>query len=361
MKKELFALDKKGNVKHWMIEVSGDHILVCHGRLGGKMQLKTTVAKPKNVGRANETSAEEQALLEAESKYKKQLDKCYRPTVAEAKQVGGVLPMLAHNYLDHGHRINFPCDVSRKLDGLRCLAVVDESTVTLFSRGGKTYPCPEQIKKELLFVSKQSGITKFDGELYIHGVKLQHIVSAAKKPNDLTKELVFHIFDLPSEEVWSTRKAKLELLQLGTTRSLAKVDNVYARSADEARLYLKAFIEEGYEGLMLRNFDGKYEYNHRSADLQKWKLMQDTEAYVLSVETDKNGEGVLTCHLPQKENKPFKCKMKGSHKERTTEMMELLIGKWIVVKYQQFTEDGIPQFPVGVAVRDCDEYGIPLE
>lgn len=362
MKKELFAVDKNDNVKHWTVETNGAEIIVCHGRYLGKMQKKVTVCKAKNVGRANETTPAEQAILEAEAKYTKQIDKCYRATIEEARRVGQVLPMLAHNFLDHGHRISFPCYVSAKLDGVRCVATVDGDNVTLTSRGGKEYPCPEFIHDELVNLSYLTGINKFDGELYIHGTKLQHIVSAVKKPNDLTPKLKYHIFDLPNTDKWEDRWLKLkEIKTKHRLDHMEIVDCIKVENKLSAEMMLHKYMSQGYEGLMLRNLDGKYEYNHRSADLQKWKIMQDLEAKVLNVVEDKNGEGVLTCLMAGSKDKTFDVKMRGTHEERLFANQKKLVGKWIVVIYQALTEAGLPQFPVGSHVRECDEKGNPID
>lgn len=360
--KELFALDKSGKVKHWTVEVVDDTIIVRHGKLGGKMQAKTTQVKGKNIGKLNETKPHEQALKEAESKYNKQLDKCYRPTVEEAKNVGEALPMLAHNYLQQGHRIVYPCDVSPKLDGLRCIAEVNGEVVTLNSRGGKTYPCPEHIRSELVMVSRKTNIIKFDGELYEHGKALQDIVSSAKKPNEGTKNLEYHIFDVPlAMTPWSDRKHILELVSRSARKNIVVVGNVLVNNEESARIFLTRYMNEGYEGLMLRNLRGVYEYNHRSPNLQKWKLMEDAEALVLDVEEDLNGEGVLICQMAHNPEKLFRCKMRGDHDYRLYSNQRNLISKWITYKYQALTNDGIPQFPVGLFERECDERGNPID
>lgn len=359
--KELFAVDKSGNIKHWVISTSGDHILVCHGRFGGKMQLKTTVAKPKNVGKANETTAEEQAFLEAQSKYNKQLDKCYRPSVEEARGVGEILPMLAHDYTKVGHRISWPCYVSPKLDGLRCIAEITHEGVILHSRGGKTYDCPEHLKKEIIDVSERTGFTKLDGELYIHGLPLQNIVSAAKRPNKDTSRLEFHVFDIPVSDVtWETRHDMLSDVTKVRTQFIKVVPNILVNNEISAQILLNRFINDGYEGMMLRNVNGLYEFNHRSHNLQKWKLMQDAEAYVTHVEKDLNEEGVLVCQMKGTKNY-FKCKMRGGHDFRKYDSQIKLLGKWITYKYQALTNDGLPQFPVGLYVRECDSEGNPIE
>lgn len=360
MRKELFGVSKTGAVKHWIVETTGNLIKVYHGQHGGVMQEKLTVCKGKNVGRANETTPSQQAELEAQSKYNKQIDKGYRPTVADARNVGNILPMLAHNYLNHGHRIHYPVDVSPKLDGLRCLAIVDGDNVRLVSRGGKTYPCPSTIEYELKIASQWMGRTVFDGELYLHGKKLQDIVSLARAGD---KSLQFHVFDIPSDNPWSVRCDDLCRLNDASDEncfiSVFSVPQLLVNNEEEAYEKMIHYINVGFEGIVLRNHDGMYEYNHRSADMQKWKLMQDLEALIINAEGDKNGEAVYTLELPDK--KVFKCKMKGSHESRRIENAYMNVGSYMVVKYQALTKDGIPQFPVGKCLRECDENGNPLE
>lgn len=361
MKKELFATDKKGGVKHWTVETDGANIIVRHGKFGGKMQEKVTVAKGKNIGRANETTPEQQAISEAESKYNKQLDKCYRPSVEEAAEVGGALPMLAHNYLDSGHRIIYPCDVSPKLDGVRCIAEVDGDVVKMTSRGGKSYDCPDQIRRELVQVSKRSGQTLFDGEIYKHGYQLQDIVSAIKKPNTNTRHLQYWIFDIPVEDTpWTERKAVLDEVNTYAREFVKVVRCITVTNEPSAKVFLDRYRAEGYEGLMLRNLRGVYTFNHRSEHLQKWKVMQDAEGKVIDVEKDKNGEGVLHVLMRGYKDRVFKCKMRGTHEERLYDAQKKLVGQWITYYYQQLTNDGLPQFPVGAIVRDCDKDGNPI-
>ena len=112
-------------------------------------------------------------------------------------------------------------------------------------------------------------------------------------------------------------------------------------------------MEQGYEGLILRNLDGKYEYGQRSNDLLKWKLFCSDEALVCDVEIDKNEEGVLLCRM--KDGTEFRCKMKGTHDERLYKEQLKLIGKHVTFTYQQLSVDGVPIFPVGIAVRELDK------
>ena len=69
----LYSIDSKQNIRQWRVWTEGADIIVEHGLMGGKLQQKRTTAKAKNTGRANATTAEEQAKLEAQSKWNAQV------------------------------------------------------------------------------------------------------------------------------------------------------------------------------------------------------------------------------------------------------------------------------------------------
>lgn len=366
MRYTLFGKDTKGGFKEWSVEAIGDEVYISHGKHLGKMQIKVTKCSGKNVGRSNETSPNEQAILEAQAKYNKQLDKLYRPTFEELELVGNELPMLAHDFTKVGHRMTFPCYASAKLDGVRCIARITSGNVTMTSRGGKAYNVPDHIQDGLQRLLELLQVDKLvlDGELYIHGMPLQDIVSCVKKPNKNTTDLKFYIFDVPDDTPWSNRMLSLEMwvgayLLDGYIPGLEVVPNMLVNNIEEARKLLYNFMEEGYEGLMLRDPDGLYEYNHRSSSLMKWKEFQEVEALVYDLEEDKLGEAVLLVRLPN--GVSFKCKMRGTHDTRLYANQLSLVENWITVRFQQYTKDDVPQFPVGISTRVCDESGNPLE
>lgn len=359
----LYAVSKSGKIKVWNVSTDGANVIVEHGQLGGKQQTMITTATPKNVGRANETTAEFQATLEANAKWVKQFDKKYRETTEEAQEAAleTLLPMLAHDYTKVGHRISYPCYVSPKLDGLRCIAEVNfnQTDVTFHSRGGKTFPVPEHLKKEILYASGETGIMIFDGELYIHGMTLQNITSCVKKHNENTKDLVFCVFDVPSPKVWDERIEDLYSLCDYETEHFEVVTNDLVGNEKEARVLMNIYLAQGYEGMMLRNVGGKYEWGNRSGDLQKWKDFQDIEAKVISVSEDKLGEGKLLCRLQS--GVEVECKMRGTHEYRLYSNMVGLIGSWVNIRFQAYTDAGSLQFPVATGIRECDNEGNPLE
>lgn len=360
IKETLYGDPKKNKVKQWAVYVSGDTVVVEWGRVGGKLQTKDTPCTPKNIGKSNETTPEQQALLEAEAKWTKQYDnKLYRRTPEEAETVGELLPMLASK---NPEKIEYPCDIQPKLDGVRCMVYLEEDEIKAISRQGKFYELHSKLKEEIFNLMLISKLSKFDGELYIHGTKLQHIVSYVRNTDkEEHKTVEFHIFDVPGPDPWYDRSYDLDGLDIISKSYNQKFVNIVSSftilSEDELPHPVQDHIEEGYEGTMVRNLKGKYEFNHRSNDLIKVKVMQDSEALVTACREDKNGEGVLTCSWNYVE---FDVKMKGSHETRLFSEQEKLIGQWINFTYQQLSEANKPIFPVGQYVRECDDNGVPL-
>lgn len=360
--KTLFGKDKSGGYKVWSIHTNGPCLVISYGKEGGKITTKEELVKGKNIGRANETSPEEQAELEAMSRYRKQVDKGYRENKEDLEELP-LLPMLAADYLKVGHRIQWPCYTSVKLDGVRCLAIREKSSVRLVSRGGKEYKLPH-IQNNLLKVMEEGEV--WDGEVYIHGYELEDIVSATKKPNELTPKLQFWVFDVVEDLPFSKRLLKVNEIgfRLLADQNRGVLDTLlysYCKNETEMKNKHKSAVEKGFEGIMLRNNTGLYESGKRSGDLQKYKEFMDAEFKILSVEEDKNGNAVFLL-FDNTAKKEFHCTY-GNFEQRKEflESPEKYIGKWLTVKFQKRYKDSLlPQFPTGVGFRDCDEKGEPL-
>lgn len=353
MTKLLYGLDKGGSYKVWKIWTVGEELFIEHGKEGGKQQLKREVVKGKNIGRANETTPAEQAVLEAESRYKKQIDKGYRETKEELTELP-LLPMLAHDYLKQGHRIKYPCYASKKLDGVRCLAIRHPDRVELKSRGGKEYVVAH-VQQELMHLMAEGDV--WDGELYIHGKYLEEIISAVKKPNDDTPSIKFVVFDIVANDVeFDNRLSMLNTLKHRLRGYADHIETLgYFEVADEGHMKSlhKQFVAEGYEGIMIRAVDGLYEAGKRSAGLQKFKTMLDSEFQIIGVDVDVDGRAVFRVQNTFASN-TFNV-IGGSHEQRKVwaETQEDVLGRWVTVKYQTLYKDTqIPQFPVMVCFRE---------
>src|ERR1035437_8211993 len=176
----LYKKTSTGAIQQWDIRVNGNEIVTTYGQVGGKLQTTTeTIREGKNAGKSNETTAEQQANLEAVATWQKKLKSGYVQSIDDAQNdvtddviEGGVLPMLAPSKSypfdpNLEKKIVFPAFVQPKLDGARCIAIVVDGKATLWSRTRKPiYSAPHIVDalEELLPFGKFT----LDGELYQH-------------------------------------------------------------------------------------------------------------------------------------------------------------------------------------------------
>ena len=127
----LFKKTSTGADQCWSIEAVGNTIISRWGQVGGAQQSTTdTISEGKNGGRANATTPEEQAMLEAQAQWQRKLKRGYVQDLASAQAgkvdaviEGGIFPMLSHKFRDHGSKILYPAYAQPKLDGHRCIAM----------------------------------------------------------------------------------------------------------------------------------------------------------------------------------------------------------------------------------------------
>lgn len=117
--------------------------------------------------------------------------------------------------------------------------------------------------------------------------------------------------------------------------------------------YHQQFVGEGYEGTMIRHGEEGYKVGGRSSHLLKYKDFLDEAYTVVDVEpSDKNPEqGVVVCKL--EDGRTFGCGMKFSHEEREEILTNkhMYIGMKGEIRFFEFTDDGLPRFPVCVGFR----------
>lgn len=358
--KTLYKIDSKGKTRVWSIEVEEDKYRVISGLLDGKKTESTwRVAEPKNVGRSNETTGAEQALLEAESNIQGQLDGGYAETV-ETSGAKFFEPMLAIKFKDVKKWDEEVYYVQPKLDGVR--AVVKEDGV--WSRGGKANPAVPHIHKEWLSLDTE---VIFDGELYNHRFRdnFNEIQSLAlqKKPNeeDLRKSsrlVEYHVYDcfIPSEP-----EANFERRQQVLTDILDELpaDTMIKQVKTDLALGLERFnelygeqLEEGYEGQMIR-LNKPYE-NKRSKSLIKRKEFEDQEYRIVRLEEGAgNWSGCVKRVIAARDDdKEFGSGIRGN-KEFLAQMLvekDDYVNGTVTIRYPNLTPDGIPRFPVAIAL-----------
>lgn len=389
----LYKKTSTGKIQMWKIEVPNiephdhDHlepakIITVYGQKDGKQQTATDIiTEGKNRGKVNETTPFEQACAEAQSQWEKKVKKGYVERLEDAEVgkidtnmiTGGVNPMLAHSYDKQGHKITFPAYVQPKLDGHRCIAIIQDGKATLWSRTRKPITGVPHIVKALeetygkanLPYGDSPGYTiVLDGELYNHSYreKFEELTSLIRQVNPKPGHEVvqYWVYDTVTDEPQSDRIAYLQEIantykELGVDSApIVYVDTQLADNEDEMINIFGAYLNFGFEGLMVRNANGRYKHG-RSYDLQKVKVFADAEYEIVDITEGRGkmaGRAMFHCVTP--EGKEFRVKMMGALDDLVhyLDHKDDYIGRELTVKYQKFSADGIPIFPVGVRIRE---------
>lgn len=362
----LYKLTSKCALQEWTITVDGSLIVTRFGQTGGTIQESVpTVCSGKNTGRANETTPEEQALIEAQAQWEqKQRSKNYTVNKEDGLEgkasdlvEGGILPMLAHKYNEYGEKLIYPACVQPKLDGHRCIAVVDiHGKCALWSRARRQILSMPHIIREI--ESLKLNDVAFDGELYHHDYrhKFEELTGLIRQssPKEGHEIVQYHIFDaaVPGEFV---HRYNIIDDNIHGNDTLRGVETLPVDSEDDLMLAFERFIEQGYEGAIARNLNGFYE-NKRSYNLLKLKQFDDAEFLCISVEEGvgkMTGHGIFVCQTDL--GTAFKAKMAGELEElrKYYENPELVIGKHITIKYQGLTNrSGVPRFAIALRIRE---------
>ena len=370
--KTLYKRTSTGKTEQWRIWTEENTIYTEHGQVGGKLQLTQDVIKEgKNLGKANATTAVEQARAEAAAKWTKQKERkgyvedADRAQAGETDQEGGIAPMLAHTFADHGDKLRYPLYAQPKLDGIRCIAMVTDTGVTLWSRTRKQILSVNHIAEAVAAIGLKPG-TVLDGELYNHDLKadFEKIVSVVRKntpaPLEVASKIQYHIYDIPSDTGgFADRLNRLQAIQniVGRDGALRVVHTLPIKDEEELLAYMKASLLMGFEGCMARSATTRYE-NKRSYSLLKLKEFQDSEYPIVGVEEGRGkmaGCAIFVCKTA--DGTEFKAKLEGDLESLRPylEYKELWTGKALTVQYQGLTgKSKVPRFPVGKAVRDYE-------
>ena len=365
----LYKISNTDATQTWSIHTEDNVIVTRWGQLDGAIQeTRDVVAEGKNLGKKNATTPAQQAAAEAASRHQKKLKKGYVTTreAATAGEVdavitGGVAPMLADRFDKQEKAVVFPCYSQPKLDGHRCLAVVDATgKCTLWSRTRKPITSMRHIVQAIEALGARD--VTFDGELYNHEWKdrfeeLTSMIRSTAEKLGVADIVEYHVYDVVQPDVtFSRRAAYLDDTLASASAVIVQVETLFIRDRAELMASYERFLDEGYEGAMVRNAAGKYTIDQRSKDLQKIKTMLDDEFLVFGV---KEGRGKLAGHAifqcRTHGGIEFDAKLKGPTAKLKTyfDHPETAIGRRLTVQYQGFTRDGSLRFPV--ALRFAEE------
>ena len=362
----LYKKTSTGKIQQWRAWVEstdeGFLLKVESGQTDG--QKTETAGQVINEGK-QKRSAREQAIFEATSKVNKKRDEAYFDTVEQAQNEVKLLPMLAHPFTKRKHNITYPAIVQRKFDGVRCLAILNaDGTVKLMSRKGKEFPHLNHIRESIATANSDTNLV-IDGELYSDTLTFQELVGLVRrvtlKPGNDEQMLevslrVYDCIDLQKEPDFVERYEVIKRIT-ANAEYLSLVENTFVSKESEIHAAQAKFVEEGYEGAMVRNLKGAYRIGKRSADLQKVKTFLDDEFEIVGFTQGTGGEtGCVVWVCKTSSGDEFSVRPRGTREERQEYFQNgnTHIGSMLTVRYQELTDDGIPRFPVGISIRDYE-------
>lgn len=376
----LYGKSSTGAIKQWAIYVQeyADYstITVEYGLVDGKLQQSVQKAScGKNIGRSNETTHYEQAVAEAESKWKKQKDKNYvedMEQLSSAKEMK-ILPMLAQKYGERSQYITWPAYVQPKLNGVRCLVQRVGNEIFYWSRKSKPYK-NFKLYMDQMFLSFMKDGEILDGEMYNHGEitfqKLISLIKDEKTPDvqSLKKYVKFHCYDRAVLDGGFEQRYlhwKNNLPNGLNTPYLTFVKTVEVDEEKTMKLLHGIFIEGGYEGTIIRSHsDEPYRFQYRDNQLQKYKDFDDDEFLIVGCKDGKGKDehkAIFRCQSSSRTggsygDGTFDVRCKGTMEERENQWnnRKQYIGKQLTVRYQTLSDEQIPIFPVGIAIRDYE-------
>lgn len=186
--------------------------------------------------------------------------------------------------------------VSRKLDGVRCLTIIDENgEIKFFSRAGKPFLTLDNLKPSIQKLGLKN--TVLDGEICMTDENgdedFQGIIKEIKRKDHTIENPHFFIFDMLRLDEFTNMKSETTLSKRLFVSELTIENDKYISVLEQLPCNDKVLEEMmevskngGWEGLMLRK-DTTYQ-GKRSNDILKVKKFHDNEYVVVDLENAVN-------------------------------------------------------------------------
>lgn len=352
----LYKRDTTGKVREWTIQYKDSATRTVAGiHEGNLVKSGWKEATPKNEGKANATTAFEQAVKEAAADWDKKVEKEYFEDIKKIDTYDKFKPQLAHDYTKRPQSSGIS---QPKLDGIRCIARKDG----LYTRAGKEITTCEHIFVALEPFFKENPDVILDGELYNHELKsdFQKIVSLVRKVKPTEEEQVetfdkvqYHVYDMAGTDNFLDRMMFIEDQMFDLP--IVTVETSVCEDQEQLDELYSEYTEAGYEGQMVRN-DTPYD-NKRSKNLLKRKEFITEEFDVVEVlEGSGNWAGYAKHFILTDGTETFNSGVRGNQ-ETLKELLEQEVKPtWVTCRFFERSVDNIPRFPVvidwGVGKRE---------
>lgn len=264
---------------------------------------------------------------------------------------------------------------SRKIDGLRALIYMGtDGELHTASRGATNYDAAMYeilSNKTLIQIFKENSGLIMDGECYHHGMSLQQLNSVARTQKTAVdyEILQFYWYDIIDtnstfDERWAYMNDIKDQYNLSfdpnkefTDKELRIqfVPQVLISGYDNMIKLHNDYVEEGWEGLVIRDPDKVYRPNGRTNDMIKIKVYKSEDFLVTGYELGLRGSEDMVFICQTKEGKEFKAKPLGDRlqKEEYVENFDSLYKNHTgECKFFYYSDDNIPLQPCFKAFRD---------
>lgn len=359
----LYKRTPSGKTRFWCVFTKGEKLYTVTGDFGGHEVVSApTTYESKNVGRSNERSATLAALDAAKSKYKDKLDSGYVDSIDKLSEQEAIpRAMLARPKLDaEMDRVSKMveagrCYIQPKLDGFRCLA----DRRGLWTRNLRRIETCPHVWKDLEPLFHVYPDLVIDGELYSHDLrrdfsKLQSLLTSQQvdmlQALEVESVVRYHVYDFVLDKPFHVRLIQGRKL-LGETKYTVPVKTVKARSIDHIYQSHAKFVQDGYEGTMVRLSKEGYQQDKRASQLIKLKDFHDEEFTIVAVK-EGNGQWVgcaksIVCYDP-KLDVEFDAGCRGTmgQLKAILDRSDEYIGGKVTCQFFDRFPSGKPRFPI---------------
>ncbi len=180
--------------------------------------------------------------------------------------------------------------ISRKLDGVRCITIIENGIVSFYSRQGKLFLTLGKIEQELMKYDLKNII--LDGEITITDENdlesFNDIIKLIRKKDYTIENVKYFVFDVLTIEEFFNKTSSVIFTDRLKRYSIKKnniINLLEQKKYNKLNYMIEQSLNNNWEGLMFRKDDiykGK-----RSKDILKYKNFETEEFKVVSINTGK--------------------------------------------------------------------------
>ena len=332
-------------------------------------------------------------MLEAKHLVKEKLDKGYREIekdpdeykTSELEEILGCVvtnqdnvpkPMLAKqaDKVTNKSIFNKEWYASRKIDGLRALIYMGtDGELHTASRGAMNYDAAMYeilSHPTLIKLFKENPGLIMDGECYHHGYSLQKLNSIARTQKTAVdyEVLQFYWYDIVDinstfDERWAYMQDIRDQLNLtfeperefkGEELRIQFVPQILVSGYDNMIKLHNDYVEDGWEGLVIRDPDKVYRPNGRTNDMIKIKCYKNSEFLITGYDLGLRGTEDMVFTLVTKDGIEFKAKPWGDREQKQWYVDNFeteCLNQYATVKYFYLSDTGCPLQPSVSSIR----------